>query len=69
MVGDPAYEDVHDVADLPRHVGAEIAQFFDVCKQLGDGSEVTDEGQEGRDAALLVLEEARRRQREESGQE
>jgi inorganic pyrophosphatase len=66
-VGDPAYEDVHDLADLPRHVGAEIGQFFDVYKQLGDGSEVSDEGQEGHGAALQVLEQARGRHREKSG--
>jgi inorganic pyrophosphatase len=60
-VGDPAYEDVHDLADLPRHVVREIGQFFAVYKELGEGNPVSDEGQEGRDAALRVLAEARAR--------
>jgi inorganic pyrophosphatase len=60
-VGDPAYEDVHDLADLPRHVVREIGQFFAVYKELGEGTPVSDEGQEGRDAALRVLAEARAR--------
>ncbi|SNR59212.1 inorganic diphosphatase [Blastococcus mobilis] len=60
-VGDPAYEDVHDLPDLPRHVVQEIGQFFDVYKQLDDGTTTTDEGQDGRDVAIRVLAEARTR--------
>jgi inorganic pyrophosphatase len=62
-VGDPAYEAVHDLDDLPRHVLGEIAQFFAVYKQLDDGTTTTDEGQEGRQVAVRVLAEARARHR------
>ena len=60
---DPAYEDIHDLLDLPRHVVREIGQFFDVYKQLDDGTTTTDEGQEGRQVAIGVLAEARTRHR------
>jgi inorganic pyrophosphatase len=60
---DPAYEDVQDLDDLPRHVVREIGQFFDVYKQLDDGTTTTDEGQEGRQVAIGVLAEARTRHR------
>ena len=60
---EPAYEDVHDIGDLPRHVAAEIGQFFAVYKQLDAGSTTTDEGQEGREVAIRVLAEARSRHR------
>ena len=60
-VGDPAYEDVHDLDDLPRHVAREIGQFFGVYKQLDDGTTTTDEGQEGLQVAVRVLAEARAR--------
>jgi inorganic pyrophosphatase len=58
---EPAYEDVRDVDDLPRHVVREIGQFFTVYKQLEDASTTTDEGQEGREVAVRVLAEARNR--------
>jgi inorganic pyrophosphatase len=58
---EPAYEDVHDLGDLPRHVVREIGHFFAVYKQLDDGSTTTDEGQEGREVAIRVLAEARAR--------
>ncbi len=60
-VGDPAYEDVHDLPDLPRHLVQEIGQFFDVYKRLDDGTTTTDEGQDGRQVAIRVLAEARTR--------
>ncbi len=62
-VGDPAYDEVHDLDDLPRHVVGEIGQFFAVYKQLDDGTTTTDEGQEGRQVAVRVLAEARARHR------
>jgi inorganic pyrophosphatase len=55
---EPAYEDVRDVDDLPRHVVREIGQFFAVYKQLEDASTITDEG---REVAVRVLAEARNR--------
>ena len=60
-VGDPAYEDIHDLPDLPRHVVREIGQFFDVYKRLDDGTTTTDEGQDGREVAIGVLAAARNR--------
>ncbi len=62
-LGDPAYQDIHDLPDLPRHVVREIGQFFDVYKQLDDGTTTTDEGQDGRQVAIRVLTEARSRHR------
>ncbi len=60
-VGDPAYEDIHDLPDLPGHVVREIGQFFDVYKRLDDGTTTTDEGQDGREVAIRVLAAARNR--------
>ena len=60
-VGDPAYDEVHDLDDLPTHVRLEIGQFFEVYKALDDGTTTTDEGQEGRAAARRVLAEAQAR--------
>ncbi|MCW2899543.1 MAG: Inorganic pyrophosphatase [Streptosporangiaceae bacterium] len=62
-MGDPAYDDVTDIEQLPRHMLQEIGQFFAVYKQLDERSNTTDEGPEGRDAALRVLGEARARYR------
>ncbi len=62
-LGDPAYEDIHDLPDLPRHVVREIGQFFDVYKRLDDGTTTTDEGRDGRQVAIRVLADARGRHR------
>jgi inorganic pyrophosphatase len=59
--GEPAYADVHDLEDLPTHLREEIKQFFAIYQQLDDGGGSTNEGQEGREAALRVLAEARER--------
>jgi inorganic pyrophosphatase len=59
--GEPAYADVHDLSDLPAHMTEEIGHFFEVYKGLDAGSSSTDEGREGREAALQVLREARER--------
>ncbi|RBY79765.1 inorganic diphosphatase [Geodermatophilus sp. TF02-6] len=60
-LGEPAYEDVTDLAELPGHVAREIGHFFAVYKQLDDGTTTTDEGQDGREVAVRVLAEARAR--------
>jgi inorganic pyrophosphatase len=65
--GDPAYDEVHDLADLPAHVVREIGQFFEVYKALDDGHTPTDEGQEGAAAAREVLARARERWRAARG--
>ena len=59
--GEPAYDDVHDLDDLPQHLRKEVAQFFEVYKALDDAAPVTDEGQEGATVARRVLEESRQR--------
>ena len=65
--GEPAYDRVRDLADLPRHLCDEIGQFFSVYTQLDEGPGSTSDGQEGRDAALRVVEEARARWQAEQG--
>ena len=61
--GEPAYDEVHDLTDLPVHLRREVGQFFDVYKSLDAATPVDDVGQEGADAARGVLEEARQRWR------
>jgi inorganic pyrophosphatase len=63
--GDPAYEDVHELDDLPAHVCQEVAHFFEVYKALDDATPVTDEGQEGAAVARRVLEESQQRYAEQ----
>jgi inorganic pyrophosphatase len=62
-MGDPAYDDVTGIEQLPEHVLREIGQFFSVYKQLDERTTTTDEGQEGRQSAVRVLDEARARYR------
>ena len=62
---DPAYADVHDLEDLPKHVRQEVGQFFEVYKTLDAAADVTDEGREGAEAARAVLEQAQQRYREQ----
>jgi inorganic pyrophosphatase len=64
--GDPGYAEVHDVDDLPTHVRQEVGHFFEAYQALDGGSTVTDEGQEGREAAVRVVGDARQRHRERS---
>ena len=61
--GEPAYADVHALSDLPEHVCDEISQFFDIYTGLDDGPQSSHDGQDGRDVALEVLADARRRWR------
>ena len=63
--GEPAYADVHDLADLPTHLREEIQHFFSIYQQLDDGGGSTNEGQDGREVALRVLAESRERWRAE----
>ncbi len=56
--GDPTWDDVHDIDDLPDHLRDEISQFFDVYKVLEPGRTPSPDGYEGRDAALNVIAEA-----------
>ena len=65
--GEPAYAGVQTLDDLPAHVCAEIAQFFETYTVLDDGPSRPDGGQDGRETALAVLQEARDRWRAEHG--
>ena len=58
---EPAYDGVRELADLPPHRADEIRQFFGIYTQLDDGPGSRSEEQEGRSAALRVLEDARAR--------
>ena len=54
---DPAYEEVNDITDLPRHAARQIQRFFQDYKIL-EHKEVAVGDPLPRDAALRVIEEA-----------
>lgn len=58
---DPTWLDVHDLADLAPHLLDEISHFFEVYKMLEPGRTPKPDRYEGRDAALDVIEAARKR--------
>jgi inorganic pyrophosphatase len=57
--GDPAFDDVADLADLPAHQLAEIGHFFDIYRDLDPGKDVRCDGRDGRAVALRTLAQAR----------
>jgi inorganic pyrophosphatase len=57
---DPAWDDVHEVDDIPSELRDEVAHFFEVYKDL-EGSDAHVDGWRGRDAALEELRAARER--------
>lgn len=59
-VGDPAWDHVAGLDDLPEELRHEIAHFFSVYNELG-GGETEIEGWAGRDEALEHLELCRER--------
>ena len=59
--GDPTWDEVHDISELPDHLRDEISHFFDVYKVLEPGRTPRPDGYEGRDAARTVISEARER--------
>ncbi len=59
--GDPRWEDVNEVGDLPQLLLAEIEHFFDVYKMLEPGKHSTTRGFEGTDAAWAEIAEAQAR--------
>ncbi|HYX44125.1 MAG TPA: inorganic diphosphatase [Acidimicrobiales bacterium] len=61
--GDPTWDDLDDIAELPEHLRDEISHFFDVYKVLEPGRTPRPDGYEGRDAALAVISAARDRKR------
>jgi inorganic pyrophosphatase len=57
--GDPHFDDVHTMDDLPRHWRKEIATFFDTYKQLEDGKGAVVSGWRDLDAAWRSIDAAR----------
>jgi inorganic pyrophosphatase len=59
--GDPDYEHVRALDDLPRHLLDEIQHFFDIYKDLEPGKSSSTAGFEGLEAARKEIAEARAR--------
>ncbi len=57
--GDPDYDGVRDIADIPVSRRDEISHFFDVYKDFGPGRVPAAAGYDGLAAALDVIAEAR----------
>jgi inorganic pyrophosphatase len=60
-LGDPRFDQVRDLGDMPTHLRSEIHQFFDVYKALEPGKSTSTTGFEGRDAALGEIAASRAR--------
>jgi inorganic pyrophosphatase len=58
VAGDPDYEKVRKLDDLPKHLLDEIAHFFNVYKDLEPGKSTLTAGFEGTEAAWKVVEES-----------
>jgi inorganic pyrophosphatase len=58
--GDPEWEAVRDVADLPPHQRETISQFFDVYKELEPGHTLSPDGYDDRRVAQEVIAASRR---------
>jgi acyl-CoA dehydrogenase len=61
VAGDPDYENVREVTDLPKHFRDEIEHFFNVYKDLEPGKSTLTAGFEGADAAWKVIDDAAHR--------
>lgn len=62
--GDPRFDDVRALDDLPKHWLREIRTFFDTYKDLEGGKSATVKGWRGAADAWRAIEEARRAYRE-----
>ncbi len=60
-LGDPRWNQVQDLDDLPTHLRNEIHHFFDVYKALEPGKSTSTTGFEGREAALGEIAASRAR--------
>jgi inorganic pyrophosphatase len=60
-LGDPRWDQVRDLADMPTHLRSEIHHFFDVYKALEPGKSTSTTGFEGREAALGEIAASRAR--------
>ena len=59
--GDPRWEQVGDIADLPAHLMDEIEHFFEVYKKLEPDKHSNVRGWEGAGAAVAEIEACRER--------
>jgi inorganic pyrophosphatase len=59
--GDPNFEEVQDLDQLPEHLLRELENFFDIYKMLEPGTSPAPDGYEGHQAALREVEAARER--------
>lgn len=59
--GDPRWEHVNDIAELPDHLRAEIQHFFAVYKELEPGKFSDTKGFQGVEAARAEIAHSRRR--------
>jgi inorganic pyrophosphatase len=59
--GDPRWEEVHEITDVPEMYRAEIEHFFEVYKMLEPGKYAETRGYDGVDAAWTEIEAARDR--------
>ena len=60
-LGDPRFDQVRDLGDMPAHLRSEIHHFFDVYKALEPGKSTSTTGFEGRQAALGEIAASRAR--------
>jgi inorganic pyrophosphatase len=60
-LGDPRWDQVRDLDDMPTHLRSEIHHFFDVYKALEPGKSTSTTGFEGRAAALGEIAASRAR--------
>jgi inorganic pyrophosphatase len=60
-LGDPRWDQVRDLDDMPAHLRSEIHHFFDVYKALEPGKSTSTTGFEGRHAALGEIAASRAR--------
>ena len=58
IAGDPDYENVRQISDLPKHLLDEIEHFFNVYKDLEPGKSTHTAGFEGSGAARKVIDES-----------
>jgi inorganic pyrophosphatase len=54
-VAEPRFAEYHDMADVPKHLLAEIEDFFDIYKRL-EGKAVKTRGWKGASDAARMLE-------------
>ncbi len=65
--GDPRWDHLRDIDDVPNHLRAEIGHFFEIYKQLEPHKYAEVRDWEGREAAEREIADARRRFTDEGG--